>query len=113
MFVSRVLVSAEKVNLAGGWKVFWDKVQGQLGGITTLLTVIGALLVVMALVMWLMERRRSGSAGMGQGAQKVMWAGIVGAVLAAPGFILPIMLGIIDLVINSIMSVMSIGGGTV
>ncbi len=91
-----------KVNLAAGWAKVWGVVQGALGGVAGLLTAVGVILVVAALVKFLWDKRRGGG---GQGSSAVLWAIVVGSVLAAPGLIIPLLLGVTDVVANAIVGI--------
>lgn len=90
--------SGETVSLKNGWNGVWTAVTTGFPGITTLLTVIGVVLVVGALLKWAWDRRRGG--GMGQGAQPLWGALIPGAILCAPALLFPMLLGILEWVIN-------------
>lgn len=96
---------ASTVNLKGGWETFWDAITAGFPTITNMMTIIGVILVVFALLKWAWDRRRGG--GMGQGAQPLWGALIPGAILAAPDMLFPILLGILDLVINVVISLIN------
>jgi hypothetical protein len=63
-----------------------------------MLTFIGTALVVIAVAKWAWDRRRGG--GMGQGAQPLWGALIIGGVMLAPTVLLPLALTILDGVAN-------------
>lgn len=90
-----------KVDLAGGWNNVWGVIKGALGGFAGLLTAVGVIVVVAALVKWLWDKRRGGGGG---GSAAVGWAIAVGSVLAAPGLIIPLILGIFDVVANAVIN---------
>ncbi|MCU6479093.1 hypothetical protein [Arthrobacter sp. A2-55] len=92
------IVAADTVNLKGGWSSFWSAITSGFPGITTMMTVIGVILVVGAILKWAWDRRRGGN--MSQGHQNLWGALIPGAILAAPALLFPIMLGILDWVAN-------------
>lgn len=97
--------AATTVNLKGGWTSFWTAITAGFPTITTMMTIVGVILVVFALVKWAWDRRRGG--GMAQGAQPLWGALIPGAILAAPDMLFPILLGILDLVINVVISLIN------
>ena len=70
-----------------------------LTGALFLLTAIGVVLVVFAIIRWLWDRRRSGFQGNHSG---LLWTFGVGAVLAAPDVVIPLLLGLADLVTNAV-----------
>jgi len=65
------------------------------------------LLVVAAILTYLWERRRGGDGGKG-GHTKILWAIIIGAILAAPSVVIPAILTIVDFVANVIASGLNI-----
>lgn len=89
---------AGEVNLKGGWNGVWSAVNAGFPGLTKLMTIIGVILVVFALLKWAWDRRRGG--GMGQGSQPLWGALIPGAILCAPGVLFPMLLGLLDWVAN-------------
>ena len=98
-FFPPVLPTQDDIDLSGGWDEVWSEVESTLGDITTLMTVVGVVLVVFAIGSWLWERRRGGGMG-GQGNSKLLWTGLFGAALAAPAVIFPIGLTLLDLFLN-------------
>lgn len=95
------------VSLKSGWTTFWTAVSGSLGPVTTLMTVAGVLLVVGAIVKWMWDRRR-GTQGQHSG---LIWSMAIGAILASPDLLLPLLLGLVDAVINIVAGVFSNAGG--
>ena len=87
---------AASVNFQSGWSTVWNSVSGAVG---TQLTAIGVVLVVFAIIRWLWDRRRSGFQGNHSG---LLWTFGVGAVLAAPDVVIPLLLGLADLVTNAV-----------
>lgn len=91
------------VNLAGGWNTLWSAISGAIGGsVMTLLTIAGVILVLFAVTKYVFDKRRGGSASQGLGI--VLWTLVAGSILAAPQVILPLALGLLDLVINLLLS---------
>ena len=94
------MLGAASVNFQSGWSTVWKSVSGAVGAqLTTLLTAIGVVLVVFAIIRWLWDRRRSGFQGNHSG---LLWTIGVGAVLAAPDVIIPLLLGLADLITNAV-----------
>ena len=101
-----VLVSAGPIDLNGSWITLWGAVESALGTkLTTLMAVIGTIIVVMALVKWAWDRRRGQGGGGGGGSQAIWGALLVGAILSAPGVIIPVMLQVVDAIANAVYSV--------
>ncbi|MCL6424365.1 hypothetical protein Bequi_13425 [Brachybacterium sp. JHP9] len=93
-----------KVNFAGGWDTVWGAVSGQLGGVATLLTVIGMLMVLFSVLAWIYQKRRGANM---QGLGGVFVVLFIGAVMAAPGAIIPGILRIIDWVANGLIALVN------
>ena len=93
------LFAASNINLVSGWNTLWNAINGALGSLATLLTAIGAAMIVIAILGWVWERRRGGG---GQGHQKLLWTLIIGAVLASPDLLIPFFLTVADFIINAI-----------
>lgn len=85
-------------NLSGAWDRFWGIVTGSSGVDTlfTILAIAGMLLIVGAVVKFLWEKRRGG----GGNSQAMVWSIIAGGVLAGPSLLIPLVLRIVDFVIN-------------
>jgi len=104
----------DKVNLKGGFEDVWNGLQGEgaFKNIMTLVTAVGAVLVVGSILKWLWDRRRSGGGGGGRGSEGILWALALGATMSAPKLLLPIMLGILDTIANGVAGVFkSTGNG--
>lgn len=96
----------DQVDFRGGWNSFWGAISDQLGGITTILTWVGMLMVLGSVLGWIWQKRRGGGGG-GQGLTGVFIVMFIGALLAAPGAIIPGVLGIIDWVGNVIIALVN------
>jgi hypothetical protein len=98
------------VNLAGGWNTLWAAISGAIGGqVMAIMTVIGVVLVVFAIGKYFFDKRRGG--GVTQGLGVVMWTLVFGAILAAPQAIIPLVLTLLDLIINSILAIVTATAG--
>lgn len=88
---------ATDVDLSGAWDTVWSAISDSAGQqLTTFLTVVGVIVLVAALGAYVWGRmRKQGDLG------KVLWAIVVGAILAAPGVIFPILLSIVDVIANA------------
>lgn len=87
------------INLKGGWTTIWTPMSNALGGVAKLMLALGVLLVVFAVAKFFWDKRRGGG---GQGAGAIAWTGIVGCILAAPGLLFPMLLGVFDSVANAV-----------
>ena len=93
-----------QVNLAAGWNTLWGAISSVIGGqITLILTIIGVVMVIAAVGTWIFQRRRGG--GVTQGLGAILWTLIAGALLAAPQVVIPLILTILDLVINGLIAI--------
>ena len=93
-----------KVDFASSWQTFWGTISGSLGGFTKILGIIGLLLVVGSVLKWLWERRRGGQQGF-KSHEGLLYTLVLGAVLAAPSFMIFWMLTILDTIVNAIASI--------
>jgi hypothetical protein len=93
------------VDFASSWTTLWGSVSGSISGLTKILGIIGLLLVVGSVLKWLWERRRGGVGGGFQAHSHVLFTLVLGAVLAAPNFMIEWMLVILDTIVNAIASI--------
>jgi RsiW-degrading membrane proteinase PrsW (M82 family) len=91
------------IDLAGSWNTAWTAISGSLGAFSSLLAVIGTLLVVFAIVGYIWERRRGG----GGNHSKLIYTLVIGAVLSAPGVVIPALLTAIDFIVNALLSLLN------
>ena len=68
-----------------------------LGGLTALLDSLGAVLVVVGIVAYVLERRRNKDANH----HKLLMTILLGSILSGPGLVLPLILGLLDLAVNA------------
>lgn len=86
-------LAVEPVNLNNGWDSFISLFD-QGGGIRNVLSVIGFAIMIIYFVKWLFDRRR------GRGGGFPFFPMILGAVLAAPGALIPLFLLVIGWIIT-------------
>lgn len=93
--------SGNIIDFSSQWDRLWADLSPELKGGLELAALIGMLLVVMSLAGYLWQRSR------GQNAQlkTVLWMMLFGAVLCAPGIIIPLLLRIVDMVANLVAGV--------
>jgi hypothetical protein len=92
------------VHLKDGWDSFWSAVTTGGGpGLTVGLSVAGVIIVLGAAFKYLWDRRR-GNGGMNL---PLIIALIIGGACAGPGVILPLLLGILDLILNIIINIVN------
>lgn len=95
-----------KVKLKESWTDFAAALPEQVNSLLNLLAIFGMLLIAWAFIKWAWDRRKGGGMGMGGGGGGgIVGALIVGIVLAAPGFVIPAVLGVFDLFINAVVSI--------
>ncbi len=99
------------VDLESSWSTLWSSISSEWGQLSTLLTIIGLLLVVFAFGKYIFDRRRGGG-GHAQGLTTVLWTLVAGSLLAAPDLIIPAVLSILDYVINGIGSALTHAAGS-
>lgn len=94
----------DKVDSAGGWTAFWRAItQGAGPEFTTFLTMIGVALIIGFTIAFIVSKVRNTGGDQGK---KLLYGVLTGAVLLAPGAILPGLLTIIDLVVNALISLL-------
>lgn len=97
--------AASNIDLQSKWGTFWSTLStalGALSGVMTMLTIFGFVIIVVSLLKFLYEKRKSQGAGgvAGQQAKPIYWALALGGVLIAPEVLIPIFLAVFDLLIN-------------
>lgn len=97
------LILATTIDFAASWTKLWTTISGALGGLSTLLAVVGMLLVVGGILGYVWERRK------GQGShQKLLWTILLGACLAGPTVTIPAILTLFDFVANVLVSALKL-----
>jgi hypothetical protein len=105
-----MLANTGEIDLSGGWTTVWNAISGPLATFTTFLTAVGVIIIVMAVLKFLWDKRRgSGGGGGGQGASSIGWAIALGAVLAGPNLILPLVLEVVDIFANAAINLIKTG----
>lgn len=93
-----MILAAESVNFTGPWSTLWGKVnQGTFGDFMTLMTFIGIGVVIIAIGKLVWDKRRGGG-----NPQPVLWSLLAGALFAAPNALIPIVLKLAEIVVNTI-----------
>lgn len=87
-------------NFREGWVSLWNTVSGAFGGLATLLTWIGIILLTVSVITWIMRKARGG----GGNTTGLVWTTVIGAILCAPQFLMPLIFGLIDLIIGVIIA---------
>jgi len=99
--MSALVPMATNVDLSGGWTTFWGAVTSAAPSLTAIMSVLGILILLASLVSYIWSRMR----GQGGDNGRLIWAIIAGAVLAAPGVLFPLFLGLADMVANSMIAI--------
>jgi len=96
------------VNLSTNWSSINSSLTSALGGsqLSSMLAIVGTVLVVFAVAKWLWDRRRN----QGGNHQALLYTLVFGGVLAAPDVIIPMLLSILDVVINLGINLVNHGG---
>lgn len=99
------IIATTSIDFAGSWSKFWTAISGSLGGLTTILSIVGMLLVVGGILGYIWERRKGGGGG---GHSKLGWTILVGAILAGPNVVIPALLTLFDFAANVIVSALKL-----
>ena len=94
--------TASTVDLVSAWNVFWNTVSGVITGpVQTTITVIGVGLILFSLVKYLWDKRR----GNGGKTSTIWWTLGFGGVLIAPTVLVPLLLSVLQWIINLVLKV--------
>lgn len=99
-------MKGDVIDLNGSWSRFWNSITSaaNIDRLMTLLSIVGVIIVAAAIVKWSWDRRR----GVHAGNSGAVWGSLlVGAVLSAPNLLIPIVLQIFDILVNSIAKIWS------
>lgn len=102
--------SGETIDFAGAWSTLWTAVMkaANIGGIMTVLTIGGALIALIAIGKYLFQQRKSGGQGAGHGLSQIGWALPVALLLMAPNLLIPLVLKIVDVVVNVLVNIIKL-----
>lgn len=90
------------INIKQGWQSIWSALTSGAPGLATFLTTIGALIFVWAIVKFFWDKRK----GNGGNTSALGWSLAVAALFAGPQVVLPILLGMADWVINTVIGIL-------
>lgn len=90
-------MAASSGSLAGNFTTFWNTLKGQWTTLPTLLTVIGMILVIAAVVKFVFAKAR----GKGGDAKELVISVLVGAFLLKPDIVIKIVLSFADGIIKA------------
>jgi hypothetical protein len=93
-------MAADGPQLREKWSDVWDPISSAFDGGIKLLAIIGVCLAVFAILKWVWDRRKGG----GGGGQGLIWMMLIGATLAVPDIILPMILQLIDWIIEAVIA---------
>lgn len=97
----------EKVSVAAEWDNFWSAITSSNPQVTGVLSFLGIAIAVWAVIVWIRDSRRGSTTQAGKGP---MWMLFLGLALCAPGVVLPLVLGLFDIIANLVMGLL---GGVV
>lgn len=96
----------KQVNLLAGWNELWGRLSASMPPkVSELMLIVGAALVVFSIVKWLWGKHR-GSKSKGGGGS-MAWTLMIGALLAAPQAVIPMVMATADFVINMVLAALS------
>ena len=90
-----------EANFKGWWENIWGTIEANLGGYQALLETVATLILVGAIIKYFWDKRKGGGGYGGSGQNStVIWTMAVAAMIALPGVILPLVLGVVDVLVN-------------
>jgi len=97
-------------TLASDWSSFWSTVSSAsgMGGVISLLAIVGVLLAVGSLLMWLWEVRKSGGfsgASVKKSHHKLIFGFVLGLALASPTIVIPVFLTFFGQIISGVIAI--------
>ena len=96
------MASAGKVNFSGQWSTAWGKITGNITGFLVILGIVGVLMVVVGIGKYVWDKRRGGA-----NPSNLAWTVGIGMILCAPSVVIPLLLKILDQVVNAVLSIIS------
>lgn len=94
----------KSIDLVSAWNTFWNTVGGVISGpVQTTITVIGIGLILFTVVKYLWDKRR----GTGGKTSPIWWTLVFGGVLIAPQVLIPLLLSVLQWVINLVIKVVA------
>lgn len=97
-----------QINLKGSWDTVWSGITSSIPGLSILLSILAVVALSVTLVLWFWQRRKNLGAG---GSQTLIGTAVAAAVFAAPDLIIPLLLGLIDGVLNFVVGLLQKGAG--
>ncbi|KQP01415.1 hypothetical protein [Leifsonia sp. Leaf264] len=99
--------SDSELDLKGAWDTFWTTISGTYSGspIETIVTCVGIGLIAFSVLKYFWDKRR-GNAGI-RGHSAIWWSLGFGALLTGPAATIPFVLGLLQVVIDIAMNLIS------
>jgi hypothetical protein len=76
-----------------------------MGGVISLLAIVGVVIAVASLLMWLWEVRKSGFGGARKSHHKLIFGFIIGMVLASPTIVIPVFLTFFGQILTGVIAI--------
>ncbi|MFE6966706.1 hypothetical protein ACFVAJ_16480 [Agromyces sp. NPDC057679] len=92
-----IIHTAAQVDLTGAWSTFWSTVSSAFSGpLKVVLIVVGVGLIAFSILKFIWDKRRGGGARQ----SPIWWTLAIGGLLIAPDVLIPVVLSILEWVIN-------------
>lgn len=94
----------DRIELVGPWNTLWGGITSSLGGgknFIGVVAVLGVILIVAGLITFLWQKRR----GSGGNTKQLVMTTVIGALLAGPSVVIPLILTIAELLVNIVLGV--------
>lgn len=94
-----------QVDFVSGWEAVWGPLRSAIGGqVVTILAVVGVLIIVVAVLGHLWQRRKGGAFST---SHTLLVPVLVGAILCGPDVVVPILLNLLQSLINVVLGLVN------
>lgn len=98
-------MSGNSIDLTGAWSKVWSSFGGN-SNFWLALAMLGVVFVAWGIAQFIWEKRR----GSGGNTSSLVWKVVLGCLLAGPNLVIPIVLGIFDVLANLIVKLVKSAG---
>lgn len=97
----KTIIAPADVDFSGGWTTTWSTITTSFPTLGKVMLFAGIIILVFGLARFAWQKRKGGGAS----TSSLMWTVLVAALLTGPEAVLPILLKVVDLVINGLIAI--------